>query len=77
VFVIPHKIGESKGTNFLAQTLQVEVIWDIEEFAYSLGIDEKNNQILDVNEAMRIYGDKIYEMELNGEIRIENGMVYF
>ena len=77
VFVIPHKIGESKGTNFLASTSQAEVIWDIEEFAYSLGIDEKNNEILDINEAMRIYGDKIYEMELNGDIRIENGMVYF
>jgi DNA processing protein len=77
VFVIPHKIGESKGTNFLAQTAQAEVIWDIEEFAYSLGIEENNHQVLDFNEAIRIYGDKIYEMELNGEVRIENGMVYF
>jgi DNA processing protein len=77
VFVLPHRIGESKGTNYLAKTNQAEVIWDIEEFVLSLGIEEKDEKIMDFNEALLIYGDKLYEMELNGEIKIENNRVYF
>jgi len=76
VFVLPHRINESQGTNFLAKTDQAEVIWDIEEFILSLGIENKA-QILDFNEAFSIYGDRLYEMELNGEIEIKNNKVYF
>jgi len=76
VFVLPHRLNESKGTNYLAKTNQAEVIWDIEEFILSLGIDEEA-KIIDFNDAFSIYGDKIYEMELNGEIEIKNNKVYF
>lgn len=73
VFIIPHRIGESEGTNQLAK--EAEVIWDIEEFAFSLGIDEKE-KILDYNEAINLYGDKLFEMEINGEVEIKNSKVY-
>jgi DNA processing protein len=76
VFVLPHRLNESKGTNYLAKTNQAEIIWDIEEFILSLGI-EKENKIMDFNEAFLEYGDKLYEMELNGEIKIKNNRVYF
>ena len=63
VYVIPHRIGDSQGTNHLASIKEAEVIWDIEEFAKSLGINE-DKKILDYNEAIRIYKDKLFEMEL-------------
>jgi DNA processing protein len=80
VFVLPHRIGESEGTNYLVKTGEAEVIWDIEEFIFSLGIEEKSEKekkIMNFNDAFLIYGDKLYEMELDGEIKIENGKVYF
>jgi len=77
IYVIPHRIGESKGTNFLASKNQAEVIWDIDEFIKSLEISVNSGKILDYNEAFRIYGDKLFELELNGEVDIKNGNVYF
>ena len=77
IYVIPHRIGESKGTNLLASKNQAEVIWDIDEFIKNLGINNSNKKSLDYNEAFRIYGDKLFEMELNGEINIRDGKIYF
>ncbi|GAX87380.1 DNA processing protein [Lebetimonas natsushimae] len=76
IFVIPHRINESSGTNYLAYTNQAEVIWDIDEFCLNLGITSKE-KILTLNEALKLYGNRLYEMELNGEIEIKNGKVYF
>ena len=77
VFVISHRIGESKGTNKLVQNNQAKLILDIEEFAKNLEIDNNTNKILDYNEAFREYGDKLFEMELNGEVSIRDGKVIF
>jgi len=76
VYVIPHRLNESSGTRYLAQTNQAEVIWDIDEFCKNLGINS-NEKILSLNEAIKIYGSQLYEMELNSEIEIKNGKVYF
>jgi len=76
VYVLPHRVNESSGTRYLASTNQAEVIWDIDEFCENLGIKDNTN-ILTLNEAIKIYGDKLYEMELNGEVEIKNGKVYF
>jgi len=76
VYVIPHRINESSGTNYLAKTNQAEVIWDIDEFCENLGINSKE-KILSLNEALKTYGSQLYEMELNGEVIIKNGKVYF
>jgi len=77
VYVLPHRIGESKGTNYLANTNQAEVIWDIDEFIKNLGITKNSGEILDYNDAFRKYGDKLFEMELNGDIEVKEGKVYF
>jgi DNA processing protein len=77
VYIIPHRIGESKGTNYLANTNQADVIWDIDEFVSKLGISDKSGEILDYNEAFKIYGDKLFEMELDSKIEVKNGKVYF
>jgi len=76
VYVLPHRVNESSGTRYLASTNQAEVIWDIDEFCENLGIKDNTN-ILTLNEAIKIYGDKLYEIELNGEVEIKNGKVYF
>ena len=76
VFVLPHRLKESSGTNYLAKTNQAEVIWDINEFCENLGINSEE-KILALNEAIKKYGSQLYEMELNGEIEIKNGKVYF
>jgi len=76
VYVIPHRLNESSGTRYLASSNQAEVIWDIDEFCKNLGINSEE-KILSLNEAIKTYGSQIYEMELNGEIEIKNGKVYF
>jgi len=76
VYVLPHRINESSGTRYLALKGLAEVIWDIDEFCKSLGIEDNKN-VLSLSEAIKKYGEKIYEMELNGEIIIKNGKVYF
>jgi DNA processing protein len=76
IYVIPHRIGESSGTNYLAKTNQAEVIWDIDEFCENLGINSQE-KILSLNEAIKLYGNRIYEMELDGSLEIKNGKVYF
>ncbi len=75
VYVIPHRLNESKGTQYLAKENLAEVIWDIDEFCRSLGINEQN-KVLTLNEALKKYGDKLYEMEILGEVEIKNGKVY-
>jgi len=77
VYVLSHRIGESEGTNYLVASKQAEVILDIDEFIHNLGLQENTHKILDYNEAFLIYGDKLYEMELFGEITIQNSKVYF
>jgi len=76
VYVIPHRLNESSGTQYLAKTNQAEIIWDIDEFVDSLGISS-DAKILSLSEALKKYGDKIYEMELEGKVEIKNGKVYF
>jgi DNA processing protein len=76
VYVIPHRINESSGTNYLAKTNQAEVIWDIDEFCKNLGINS-DEKILSLNEAIKLYGNRLYEMELDGSVEIKNGKVYF
>jgi len=75
VYVIPHRLNESKGTQYLAKNSLAKVIWDIDEFCKSLGIKEES-KILTLNEAIKKYGDKLYEMEILGEVEIKNGKVY-
>ena len=76
VYVLPHRINESSGTRYLANTNQAEVIWDINEFCKNLGIEE-NQKIMNLNDALKTYGSQLYEMELDGKISIKNGKVYF
>ena len=86
VFVLPQRLGESKGTNKLLAEKKAEPIYDISTFIslFTTNIkpalkDEKEeffstNPSLD--EALQKYGSKIYELELEGKIIIKNLKVY-
>ena len=83
IFVLPHRLNESRLTNSLLQEGSAEAIYDIEEFANRFGkvakIEDEfllylnSNPLLD--DAVLKYKDKIYEAELEGLIAIENGYI--
>ncbi|MDE5603478.1 MAG: DNA-protecting protein DprA [Helicobacter sp.] len=86
VYVIPHHLGESDGTEYLAKEGLAEVIWNIDEFLknllgesiYAQPIDEilefcRHNPFFE--EALLKFGDRIFEYELEGKIRRNNGRI--
>lgn len=86
IFVLPHRLGESSGTNALLQTYQATPIYDIETFASQFGaaVDEcvqKDDFFYfcqgapTFDEALAQFGDRVYEAELEGIVTIQNGIV--
>ncbi|MDY0052731.1 MAG: DNA-processing protein DprA [Aliarcobacter sp.] len=85
VYTLPHRLNESLGTQNLIKQNLINVIYDIDEFIENLcGVrnisteDEvlifcKNSPTYD--EAMIKFPNKIFEYELEGKIKIENGKV--
>jgi len=85
IFVLPHRMGESSGTNRLLAEAKAEAIYDIEtfvaKFCKSENLQEtkadafmefcKNSPTYD--EAIAKFGSKVFEYELSGEISIKNG----
>jgi DNA processing protein len=88
VFVLPHRLNESIGTNKLIENGLVTPIYDIEKFANSYGVVPKNNDIKKdeffyfcqtsptLDEVVAKFQDRVYEAELEGLIKIENGLVH-
>ena len=81
IFVLPHRLGESKGTQKLLKEGQAEPIHDIDEFLsqFSNKVNESSDEFLEfcknspsLSESLKKYGDKVYEYELYGKIKIEN-----
>jgi len=83
IYVLPHRLGDSLGTNMLLKNNEAKPIYDIEEFANRYGVvKEKKDEFTEFlkskptfDEAIFRYGEKIYEAELNGLIAIENGYI--
>ena len=81
IFVLPHRIGESLGTNQLLKDGLAKPIYDIEEFANQFGtLEQKSDSFIEfikttptLDQALKEYGDRVYEAELEGIISIENG----
>ena len=85
IFVPLHRIGESSGTNYLLKNNLAEPIWDIDEFVQKFcGI--KKTQIKDefllfcqknpnYENVFAFDSQKLFEYELLGKIKIENGKV--
>lgn len=86
IYVLPHHLGESGGTNRLLLEGSAEPIYDIDSFASQFGqaVDEKvvkddffyfcqKSPTLD--EALAQFGERIYEAELEGIVTVENGLI--
>lgn len=87
IFVLPHRIGESDGTNKLLLEKKAEAIYDIDNFISIFSQDNsqtiQRDEFLEYcktnpfyNEAVLKFGGKLFEYELNGKIVIKNGVVF-
>ena len=82
VYVFPHRIEDSKGTNLLLKEGLAKPIYDIDEFVKKFGKEEeiflqdefleycKNN--ISLEDALEKFGSIVYEYELDGKIEIIN-----
>jgi len=86
IFVLPHRLGESSGTNHLLNVGEATVIQDIETFVSRFGYAVDDETLKDdffyfcqrsptFDESLEKFGEKVYEAELEGIITIQNGIV--
>jgi len=88
IFVLPHRLNESEGTNQLLSEGNAKAIYDIDEFISSFVGDEelakikKDDDFLkfcnlnpSYEETLKKYPQRVFEAELNGEIVVKNGRV--
>jgi len=86
IFVLPHRLGESSGTNYLLNTGEALAIHDIETFVSSFGIEVDESVEKDdffyfcqksptFDESLARFGERVYEAELEGIITIQDGIV--
>ncbi len=85
IFVLPHRIGESEGTNHLLKKGFAKPILDIEEFANrfkNITTQKTDDPFLSYcasnpsyEEAVKLYKEKIFEAELEGRIEVYNGKI--
>jgi len=85
VYTLPHRIGESEGTNRLLKEGLATAIYDVDEFLESLGystMNENRDEFLEFcvknptyDEVVSLYGSKVFEYELLGKIIVLNGIV--
>lgn len=86
VYTLPHRIGESEGTNRLLKEGLATAIYDVDSFLESLGYGDSTKASSDeflefcknhpsYDEVVSLYGSKVFEYELLGKIVVENGIV--
>jgi len=83
IYVLPHRLNESLGTNALLENHQAKPIYNIEEFVNGFGeLEKSDDEFLSylqtkplLEEALAKFGEKVYEAELEGIIAIEYGKV--
>lgn len=80
LYVLPQRLGESEGTNWLLKENKAQLISDFRAFVSKFG--ELQNQDQDeflefcskgvsLDEALKRFGQKVYEYELEGKIEID------
>ncbi len=83
VYTIPHRLEESKGTQKLLDEGLITPIHSIEKFLNNFGEEKKKDNALEeylktfptYEEAVSKYASKIFELELEGKIKIEKGFI--
>ena len=87
IYVLPQRLDESRGTNRLLEKGLATAIYNIESFANSYGVEPSSDVLKDdffyfcqttptLDSAIEKFEARVYEAELEGIIRIENGLVY-
>ena len=87
IYVLPHRIGESLGTWELVKNKQATVIEGVDEFVALFAEKgaslKKADALLEYcqsspsyDDAIKQWGEKIFEYELLGKIAIKNGVVF-
>ena len=80
IYVLSHRVGDSLGTQKLINEGNAEVITDIDAFIATFGVVAvEESKELDffksspsLAKSLEKFGDKIYELELEGKITIKN-----
>ena len=80
IFVLPHRLEDSLGTNQLLKDGAAQAIYDVDSFADMFGEAlQESDEVLEfcksndsLQDVLARYGDKIYEYELEGKIEIVN-----
>ncbi|VAY88307.1 Rossmann fold nucleotide-binding protein Smf possibly involved in DNA uptake [hydrothermal vent metagenome] len=86
VYVLPHRLGQSDGTNDLLQRGLATAIYDVDKFVSKFSKIQKDDGTIDgllqycqtnpvYDEAISQYGAKIFEYELQGKIYVKNGII--
>ncbi len=86
LFVLPHRLNESQGTQNLLQNSQAKAIYDVSLFLKEIGLDSapkaQDDAILrfcmgnpSFEEAYLRFGDSLLEYELLGKISRHNGRI--
>ncbi len=87
IYVLPQPLDTSRGSNALLAQGLAKAIYDIESFAGQFGVAPSQEgmvrdeffyfcqQAPTLDLAVELFGDRVYEAELMGEIRIENGRI--
>ena len=87
IFVLPHRIGESEGTNSLLLEGKAKAIYELDAFVAKFS-DLKSSEAIEddfllycrenptYEEALKKYPSKLFEAELGGIIEIKNARVY-
>ena len=86
IFVLPHRLGESSGTNHLLKEGEATPINDIETFVSRFGLEVDDSVEKDAffyfcqksptfDESLEKFGERVYEAELAGIITIQDGIV--
>jgi DNA processing protein len=83
IYTLPHRLNESRGTNKLLKDGLAKAIYDIDEFVNRFGevkgssdpVMEYLNSSPTLDDAVVKLGDRVYELELEGVIEIENGSI--
>lgn len=83
LYVLPQRLGESDGTNFLLSQGQARLIHDIDAFANEFGeMESADDPLLEfckkessLQAVLDEFGLRVYEYELDGKLRIEGTQV--
>jgi len=86
IFVLPHRLGESTGTNMLLKEGKATAITDVEDFVSRFGTAVTTEIVKDeffyfcqnaptFDAVLAKFGERVYEAELEGAITIHNGIV--